>query len=400
MVRKNDDILNVAEFLKEKGKKVVTAKKAEVISQKSAKAIISLMKYLNNPKLKIEKQNFLTLIGKKYSDEEIDIPIKRPVLMIKEIMDKFNLTDDASLKLLYHSEKYDTLVDFVEEIDNYSEELPLKEFDGIVVMTIHKSKGLEFDNVIVMDNLGDRESDNSGNIIFFYEDAKLKDLFLKTAGREIVDSDYKLVLKNEEKLKYEDNLYLEYVAFTRAKNSLIILKRKDKKFFETSLDIEKRGSVIPSSKKEEDKVEKVDLELKNFGSQEVEVKEEEYKPNDYEAIFKGEAIHYAFECDDIEAVRNLYGDFCEIEEVRRFYETAIKKLPKGKKEVPLIVNKEVKRIDLLTDDKIIDYKLTKPHDEKNYIKQVKGYIEAVEIITNKKLKGYLFYVDSSEFREV
>jgi exodeoxyribonuclease V beta subunit len=99
-------------------------------------------------------------------------------------------------------------------------------------------------------------------------------------------------------------------------------------------------------------------------------------------------------------VRNLYGDFCEIEEVRRFYETAIKKLPKGKKEVPLIVNKEVKRIDLLTDDKIIDYKLTKPHDEKNYIKQVKGYIEAVEIITNKKLKGYLFYVDSAKFREV
>jgi exodeoxyribonuclease V beta subunit len=358
------------------------------------------MKYLNNPKLKIEKLNFLTLIGKKYSDKEIDIPIKRPILMIKEIMDKFNLTDDASLKLLYHSKKYDTLVDFVEEIDNYSEELPLKEFEGIVVMTIHKSKGLEFDNVIVMDNLGNGEKDNSGNIIFFYKDAKLKNLFLKTASREVVDSDYKLVLKNEEKLKKEDKLNLEYVAFTRAKNSLIILKRKDKKFFETSLDVEKRGSVIPSSKKEKKKVEKINLKLKNFGSQKVELKEEEYKPNDYEAIFKGDAIHYAFECDDIEAVRNLYGDFCEIEEVKRFYENAIKKLPKGKKEVPLIVNKEVKRIDLLTDDKIIDYKLTKPHDERNYIKQVKSYIEALKIITNKKLKGYLFYVDNSEFREV
>jgi len=361
------------------------------------------MKYLNNSKLKIEKLNFLTLIGKKYSDEEIDIPIKRPVLMIKEIMDKFNLTDDASLKLLYHSKKYDTLVDFVDEIDNYSEELPLKEFDGIVVMTIHKSKGLEFDNVIVMDNLGDRESDNSGNIIFFYEDAKLKNLFLKTAGREIVDSDYKLVLKNEEKLKKEDKLSLEYVAFTRAKNSLIILKRKDKKFFETSLDIERRGSVIPSSKKEEEKLEKVDLELKNFGSQEVEVKEEEYKPNDYEAIFKGEAIHYAFECDDIEAVRNLYGDFCNIDEIEKVYKTSKDLIPKGKKEIPFIYKSKVGRIDLLVEHKeyeIIDYKSAKPMDESKYIKQVKHYIEVIEAITGKKAEGYLFYTDIKKKKKV
>ena len=60
-----------------------------------------------------------------------------------------------------------------------------------------------------------------------------------------MDSDYKWVLKNEEKLQKEDKLNLEYVAFTRAKNSLIILKRKDKKFFETSLDVEKSNIEYP-----------------------------------------------------------------------------------------------------------------------------------------------------------
>ncbi|MEO1923791.1 MAG: UvrD-helicase domain-containing protein, partial [Nautiliaceae bacterium] len=43
LVHKNDDILDLAEFLEAKGKKVVTAKKAQVISQKSTKAVVSLM---------------------------------------------------------------------------------------------------------------------------------------------------------------------------------------------------------------------------------------------------------------------------------------------------------------------------------------------------------------------
>jgi len=99
LVYKNDDILDVGEFLESKGKKVVTAKKAKVISQPFAKAVISLMKYLNN-KNRIHKLNFLSLIGKKWNDEEFDIKITRPILMIKEIMDKYDLTDESTLNYL------------------------------------------------------------------------------------------------------------------------------------------------------------------------------------------------------------------------------------------------------------------------------------------------------------
>ncbi|WP_456469722.1 RecB-like helicase [Caminibacter sp.] len=407
LVHKNEDILDLSEFLASCGKKAVSAKKAKVISQKSAKAIVSLMKYLNNPKLKIEKLNFLSLIGKKWSEEEIDIKIDRPVLMIKEIIDKFNLLDEASLKLLYHSKKYDTLFDFVKEIDSYEEELPLSEFDGIVIMTIHKSKGLEFDNVIVLDRLSDRENP-SGNIVFYYENAKLKDIKLKIPNREIIDKNYSLILKKEERLKEEDKKNAEYVAFTRAKNSLIILKRSEKtkqgksySAFVTELNKIQKGKIIPSEDRKEEKLNAINIKIENLGKQTNIIEEEEYKPNDFKSIFLGNAIHYAFECNDIEAVRNIYGDFCDIEKVKDLIEKSKPYLPTGKKEVPFIYEEKVGRMDLYVEGiEVIDYKSTKPKDERAYIKQVRHYVEVVEKLTGKKVKGKIFYVDTQEFKEV
>jgi len=396
LVYRNSDILKLAEFLQDAGKKVVTAKKAKVTSQRSAKAIISLMKYLEDKTKKIELLNFLSLVGREWG-EDVDIKIDRPVLMIKEIMDRYKIVDEASLKLLYHSRKYDTLFDFVRGIDKYDEELPFSEFDGITIITIHKSKGLEFKNVIVLDKLTDRDPPGS-NILFYYEDAKLKAMKLKIENREKIDLDYKRVYQKEIQLEKEDKINTEYVAFTRAEDGLIILKR-DKSAFVTPLKKEKRGKLIPS--KDEKITEKVvkEVNVRNYGTQTLEV-QKEYKPDDYEAIIFGNAIHYAFECEDIEAVRNRYGDFCNIDEVKRMYERAKKVLPKGKKEIPFIVNKKVGRIDLLCEEEIIDYKSKKPNDESEYINQVKGYIEAVEKITSKKLKGKIFYVDVLEFREI
>ena len=406
LVYKNDDILDIGEFLESKGKKVVTAKKAKVLSQRSAKAIVSLMKYLENNQKQIELLNFLSLIGKKWG-EVVDIKIDRPVKMIKEIMDKYDLVDEASLKLLYHSRKYDTLFDFVRDIDNYTEELPLKDFDGITIMTIHKSKGLEFPHVIVVDRLSDRDNNDKSNILFDYEGIKLKQLKLKFPNREFIDNEYKKVQEKEAKLVYEDKKNIEYVAFTRAENSLIILKRNEIKkdgssysAFVTELEKMQIGEIIPSEEKTKNEIYKHKVIIKNYGKQEIKVKEEEYKPNDFEAIFYGNAIHFAFECEDIEAVRNHFGDFCDIDEIEQKFKEAKKLLPNGKKEIPFIFEGSVGRIDLITENVIIDYKSVRPHDESKYINQVKDYIKAIEAITGKKFKGRIFYVDLMEFKEV
>jgi exodeoxyribonuclease V beta subunit len=406
LVHKNDEILEVGDFLKRKGKKVITAKSKKIISSSNPKAIISLMKYLYSKK-NIYLLNFLSLIGKKWGEVSVDIEIDRPVKMIKAIMDKFDLVDEASLKLLYHSRNYDTLVDFVDKIDEWDEESGVVG-DGILIMTIHKSKGLEFNHTIVVDRLS-KES-NKKNIIFYYEDAKLKELKLKFKNREFVDREYKEILEKERLLEKEDKLNSEYVAFTRAKNSLIILKRSEVKkdgktlsAFVTELSRVKVGEVIPSEDKKKEEVEVVEVRLRDYGKQELRVKEEEYKQNDFKAIYLGNAIHYAFECGDLEAVRNRYGDFCDIDEVKEKVENSKYLLPDGKKEVPFIFNGNVGRIDLLVEGEeilIIDYKSTRPNDERAYIKQVRGYIEAVEKITGKKAKGKLFYVDKREFKEV
>ncbi len=409
LVHKNNDILDVGDFLKSKGKKVVTTKTKKVISQPNAKAVISLMKYLNDNTNKIEFLNFLSLIGKKWGKVEVDIQIKRPLLMIKEIMDKFDLTDESTLRLLYHSRKYGTLVDFVDKIDEWDEEMPLREFDGIVVMTIHKSKGLEFKHTIVLDRLS-KENNKKGNIVFYYEDVKLKKIKLKFKNREFVDKEYEMIVDKEKELAREDKKNLEYVAFTRAEESLIVLKRAEvtkkgesKSAFVSNLEKFTIGEVIPSKESKHSFEEEVDVKIQNYGKQELKIKEEEYKPNDFEAIYLGNAIHYAFECGDLEAVRNRYGDFCDIDEVREKIEKSKPVIPNGKKEVPFIFNGNVGRIDLLVEGEeilIIDYKSTRPNDERAYIKQVRSYIEAVEKITGKKAKGKLFYVDTQEFKEI
>lgn len=403
LVYKNEDILSIAEFLTSKNKKVVTAKKAKVISMPSAKAIISLMRYLNNKNLKIEKLNFLSLTNQKWQ-EDIDFGIKidRPILMIREIMKKYNLEDEASLKLLYHSNKYDTLKEFVEEIDNYEEELPISEFEGVVIMTIHKSKGLEFDNVIVVDRIS-KKKNNKSNILFYYEDAKLKDIKLKFKNREVIDKEYAFILEKEKDLEKEDDKNVEYVAYTRAKDGLIILKNEKDSAFVTNLEPQIIGEVIPSKTIKEEKITKKEIKLKNYGVQELEIKESEYKSNDYKAIYLGEAIHYMYECEDIEAVRNIYGDFCDINKVKELYENTKDLLPKGKKEIPYIKDKNVRRIDLLSEEDIItiiDYKTVKPKDERGYINQVKRYIEDIKELTNKEVVGKIFYVEDKKFRDI
>ena len=411
LVNQNRDILELAEFLENRGRKVVTAKKAEVISQPFAMAIISLMKYLYDNEQKIEKLNFLSFIGEQWSEKNIDIKIERPILMIKKIMDKYELVDESTLKLLEHSKKYDTLDDFVNEIDSYSEELPYKEFEGVTIITIHKSKGLEFPHVIVVDKLGDGNN-RKPNIIFDYEDVKLKNLKLRKEKRDIIDNEYKKVLEKEKDLEIEDKKNQEYVAFTRAEHSLIILKRSDttskggsKSGFITDLEnVETGGTIKKSKTTQNNETESIRLNIKNYGQQELKIEEEEYKANDYEAIYLGNAIHYAFECDDVEAVKNIYGDFCDIKRVEELYKSAKKQLKNGQKEVPFIYDKKVGRIDLLIENEdnfeIIDYKSTRPNDEKSYIKQVRKYIEVVKTLTNKKVSGYLFYVDEGKFEEV
>ncbi len=405
LVHKNKEILEIEEFLKtELNIQATTSTRAKVVNQKSAKAIISLMKYFfnNNP---IEKFNFLSLTGHKFTDNlDLKIKIKKPSLMVKEIMTKYNLTDEAGIKLLEKSFEYDELIDFVTDIDNWNEELPGREFNNLQIMTIHKSKGLEFKHLIVLDMLGKADNKKS-NFIFSYEGIKLKDIKIRFQNREYFDEKYKNLTEKESLLEKKDRLNNEYVAFTRAADSLFIIK-KEKSFFETDLNDMKLGTFkVIQNDEEKTKKEKFNLTLKNYGMQKYKDSEEnEYKPNDYNAIYHGLAIHYMLECENIDAVNNRYGDFINIKKIKNMYMEAKKYLPNGKKEIPYIYESKMGICDLIAEDEnkidIIDYKSVKPEDEKAYFDQINRYKNAIRHITGKETKGFLFYLDEMKFKEV
>jgi len=135
------------------------------------------------------------------------------------------------------------------------------------------------------------------------------------------------------------------------------------------------------------------------------------KAYDFKSIYLGNAIHYYYECKDLEAVRNIYGDFVDMKIVQnaKKIEDILGKL--GIKdceilhEVPYISNGNLKRADLVVKAKssiyIIDFKSSKPDDLSGYKEQVNGYkIDFKELENREDIRGFLYFVKEDEILEV
>lgn len=156
-------------------------------------------------------------------------------------IDKFNIEEKYKNILIKEFKKYENLKDYIFHIEKLKvlenkvdEE---KENSGIKIMTIHKAKGLEFENVIVMDYLKEKHTIDE-KIFFYYDTAISASLYVDFLNRNKVDLEY-LDIKNKkiEEMKQDENNLL-YVAITRAKNSLTLFKNKiiNKSFFENYLN--------------------------------------------------------------------------------------------------------------------------------------------------------------------
>lgn len=94
-------------------------------------------------------------------------------------------------------------------------------------MSVHKSKGLEFDHVILLDSLSKNNSNNE-DIMLEYDINQGWQLHIKDKIRELTKEPiYTLFKENITRANYEDDINKLYVAFTRAKESLIIIKRNE-----------------------------------------------------------------------------------------------------------------------------------------------------------------------------
>ncbi len=294
-----------------------------------------------------------------------------------------------------------------EDANEFLEKLEAKEIasfkaEGAQIMTIHKSKGMQFPYVIVCERLGKPKTNNSNQFLEEYSGTELLRLYYRMKNREVVDKDYARALDKEEAAKDHEETNVYYVAFTRAELGLIVVakdkdQKKDKKESKNKgmrekLDLAplEEGTIAPviSSQKEPLSASVV-IKPHAYGEQVQEIEEEpsDYeKNNDQEAINFGIALHkgleyqYAYRIPKksvLEYLNYHHGfyslDYQALEESLELFENdaKIQALFKNlalKGEVAFLFEGVVSRIDVLLWDKgqnlyVLDYKSSQNYQQ-------------------------------------
>ncbi|MCT7584977.1 RecB-like helicase [Aliarcobacter butzleri] len=421
----NDDVLSLYYYLKQKfpSIKISTEMTSKLINQQNVKAVINAIKYIYF-KEEIYKENLNAIIGNKLLttlDLEIILEEKSVQEVIKELSKKLKIIDENIIKLIEVSSSFNNIVDFVYEIDKLEAIMENSESKGLQILTIFKSKGLEFHTVILLDRIKRKNVDKS-SLLFDYENLELKNIFYKIKGYENFNEDYKKAIDKEKKLSLEDEINILYVAMTRAKNNMIIFKKEKSSVFDIlNMNVCKIGKIINSSNLVKNIEEKsiISYTPLNLGIQEKQiVKEKELKENHLHSRYFGLATHYCLEMlnnfsfNDLKYTLNLAKtrfsnylsdkDFTDIENrlAHLINNDFFKFLVTNSvltSEQSLIYKEELKIIDLLIykDDTyyILDYKTTKEELDEEHKNQVLYYKEAIkEIFKTSNVKSYLVYL--------
>ena len=424
----NADVLNLYYYLKEKfpNLKISTEMTSKLINQQNVKAVINAIKYIFF-KEEIYKENLNALVGKPVLNElDLNIKLEEKSIqeIIKELASRLKIIDENIIKLIEVSSVFTNIVDFVYEIDKLDSNMENSESVGLQILTIFKSKGLEFNTVILLDRIKRKNVDKS-SLLFEYESVELRNIFYKIKGYENYNKDYEKALAKEKALSLEDEINILYVALTRAKNNMIIFKKVKSSVFDIlNMKPVQIGTIIESQNiskihKEIEKISYIPLDL---GTQEKQIsKEKEYEEDYLKAKYFGIATHYCLEMMDDFKIDNL--NFCLNLAKTRYsnyldendffdIKNRITLLINDEKfsflikdsefitEQSLVYKEEIKIIDLLlfkdNNYYIIDYKTTKEKSTE-HITQVSYYKKAIkDIFKTQNVFSYLVYLQKDE----
>jgi exodeoxyribonuclease V beta subunit len=269
---------------------------------------------------------------------------------------------------------------------------------------------------------------NRDAIIYEYDGISLQNIYLRIKGRDAIDEQYANALAKDKALVYEDSLNALYVAFTRAKENLFIIKKsKDSMFDILDLDAKEYGSLhVKASLHVEDKVEFKEFNYQElyYGTQSDILKLESQDDEDLKAINFGLAMHYALEMmsefsplhveQSLNMMINKYGNILqdsEVDDIKNRIEMLLAKqefqnIAKGEcfREKALRYKNNLRYIDLLVkkDDGswiVVDYKSSYAYVEHHH-KQVNYYVKAIKEITGDEVEGYICYLLENEVRFV
>ncbi|WP_208357159.1 RecB-like helicase [Helicobacter pylori] len=312
----NDDALEIKNYLQERLSAIrpSTESSARLSQFVESKIIKNALEYAlaEEPYKPFYKHSVLKLAGYLH-DDAIALagfnPKKESVAgFVWKVMELFELYGEPAQSCL-------ELAVGCEDVDGFLEKLEAKAIasshsKGAQIMTIHKSKGMQFPYVIVCERLGKPNSSHSNQLLEEYDGAELAHLYYRMKNREVVDKDYARALDKEEAAKDYEEINVYYVAFTRAELGLIVVAKdkkeskkesKNKKMCE-QLDLAplEEGEIMPVvSPQKEPLITSTLIKPHAYGEQVQEIEEEpesDYeKNNDQEAINFGIALHKGLE---------------------------------------------------------------------------------------------------------
>jgi len=423
LVSTNKDGQTLQEACKHEGIETLLKTSSSLKNMPKIAALVAMTEYLFFGE-KIDAQAMLNNVGKTL--EEVDFSwfsaFMSPLQVVDKLVREFGYFDEDLnvLKLLEFASNYSDIPTFVEEFHTSSIAVASNSVHGAKIMTIHGSKGLEFEYVILLDKLTRKNSDKSALLYHYDENLYIDKILYRTKGRENFDSDYAQIMEERKISSAKDSMNVLYVALTRAVEGMIVIRKpKDSIFDALGMEAMQLGKLQMRSEELGSRNEGMQTEsaivLTNYGTQETPDKSEEDE-KDYEAILFGTALHYALEMlgsfDEeslqvaMMAVQNRYGQQLlkeRMDEVEKrvgllIADVSFQALLQGakiRKEQSLSYEGELKQIDLLLEyeeyNLVIDYKSSKKYGLKHQ-KQVGYYRKAIADITGKRTEGMIIYL--------
>ncbi len=404
----NDDALEITNYLQENLSAIrpSTESSAKLSQFVESKIIKNALEYAlaEEPYKPFYKHSVLKLAGYLHDDAialaSFNHKKESVAGFVWKVMELFELYGECAQICLELAVGCEDANEFLEKLE--AKEIASFKAEGAQIMTIHKSKGMQFPYVIVCERLGKPKTNNSNQFLEEYSGTELIRLYYRMKNREVVDKDYARVLDKEEAAKDHEETNVYYVAFTRAELGLIVVakdknQKKDKKESKNKgmrekLDLAplEEGKIAPViSSQKEPLIKSVVIKPHAYGEQVQEIEEEpsDYeKNNDQEAINFGIALHkgleyqYAYRIPKKSVLEYLnyhhgfYGlDYQALEESLELFENdaKIQALFKNlalRGEVAFLFEGVVSRIDVLLWDKgqnlyVLDYKSSQNYQQ-------------------------------------
>ena len=422
LVSTNKDGQSLQEACEEEGIATLLKTSSSLKNMPKIAALVAMVSYLFYGE-KIDAEALLLKVGKSLDDIDTEwfSAFMSPLQVLDRLVREFAyFNDDLNiLKLLEFASSFSDIPTFLEEFATSSIAVASNSVHGAQIMTIHGSKGLEFEYVILIDKLTRPNSDKSALVYHYNDNLYIDKILYRTKGREHFDNEYAEIMEARKASAVKDKKNVLYVALTRAVEGLIVLmKPKDSIFDEIGISPMNIGEIRVQRSEgsvQEEQEQKGIVQISNYGTQKTAEKEEESE-KDHEAILFGTALHYTLEmlstfekeslATAMNALQNRYGQVLsssQIGEIEKRVEALVENsvfqtLLKGaafSKEQSLSYNGELKQIDLLLEYEdrclVIDYKSSKKYALKHQ-KQVGYYQKAIAHITGKRTEGLLVYL--------